>query len=437
MVDMRVHVPLEFLHTLGVNQTENQIIKDFSDCLVAAFEVLDQPEQPAIWKHLMSNTSLDISEHPTAIESNGAIVAIGVDILQQIMALPSEKFVTKIKQILEDAAKLSLSQIQGHPFEPQIIAIVGDEALDGNPKDFNKIRHQQAYHAIKQGWSTQTIAYKATSSDAFNQALERSWGDEKFDDVVNYYVNALVQVTDIHELSGSFHLRFFIRKMIKKLAPLAPPQMLDRSGNLDIECVVDIVKRLCGHPKMPKYGIDAVKRVNIDFNTTPQTFLTKMHEKYLEIQTIQKQLWIDQDTFWLKLRTALDANTPLEQKNTLVKIITDQYAHPQSPLNNRYIAILSRSPYVLKQLFAAGVLTTQNNQNANVVDGDAKKYSVYNSDKEFSLKEYMVEFLSSDDHPPEELEAAQDLLNIFQRTTLVQHIAEAPEAHTLKTTRKI
>jgi len=437
MIDMRVSIPGEFLDTLGVNRTEDQIIKDFSDCLVAAFEVLDQPDQPAIWKHLMSNTSLDISQHPNAIESNGAVVAMGMDILQQIMVLPPEKFVKKLKQILEDAAKLSSSQILGHPFEPQIITVVGDKALDGNSKDFNKIRHQQAYHAITHGWFPQTIAYKATSSDKFNQALERSWSDEKFDDVINYYVNALVEVTYIHELSGSFHLRFFIRKMIKKLAPVAPAQMLDPSGNLNIECIVDIAKRLCGHPKMPKYGIDAVKRVNIAFNTTPQTFLAKTHEKYLEMQTIQKQLWVEEDKFWMMLRSNLKSTTPLDAKNALVKIIKSHYASPKSPLVDRYIAILSLSPYVLKQLFAAGVLATQNNQNTNVVDGDAKKYSVYNSDKEFSLKEYVVEFLSSDDHPPEELEAAQDLLNIFQRTTLVQHIAEAPETHTLKNTRKM
>lgn len=421
---MRINVPLDFLDTLDVTQTQSLITKDFSDCLLFAFKLFAQADQPVIWKRLLSNTSFDISDKPHTIESNGAIVAVGEEKLQELMALPPEQFVETLKQILEITSKISLARTMGHVFETDTVAIVGDENFDSDPQVLNSIRHQQAYHAIEHGWSNEPIAYEPSPSDRFNQALDRSWNGETFDDILTFYVNAFVAITDTYELSRSFHLRFFFGEMVEKLTTVAPPHMLEASGNFTMEYYVEIVKELFCHPSMPKYGIETIKNMGcINNPISPTSFLEKMHTNYLATQTIKKQLWIDENAFWTRLGGNLDANTPIAPKNTLVEIITNHYAYPQPALTDRYIAILSQSPYVLKQLFDAGVLTMQKNQNANVVDANAKKYFVYNFDKELSLKNRMFEFLSSDDHTHEELQSAQDLLNIFQRTTLSEHIS--------------
>lgn len=430
---MRITLPLIFLGTLGLTRTENQIIKDFSDCLLNVFKIFAQTDQPVVWKNLLSNTGFEVSHIPNAIQSNGVVVSLGVEKIQELMTLTPQALVDTIKQILENNAKIALSEIFGHPFTPLTLEAANSKQLPSNQKFLDKIhekflekvRHQQAYHAIEHGWFNETIAYQPTPSDKFIQALDLSWDGQQFDDILDYYVNAFVEITDHYELSGSFQLLFFFGQMIEKLFTVAPPQMLDSSGSLSVECISDIVKSLCSHPKMPKYGIEAVKEVQINNSVTPKHFLKKNHTKYFEMKTIKTQLWVDHDTFWLKLRTHFNAKIPLDQKNTLIEIIKNHYTSPKHPLTERCIGILSQSPYVLKQLFDAGVITTQNNQNENFVDANEKKYFMYNFDKRFSVKEKTFEFLSlENNHLDEEWQSAQDLLDIFQRATLSEHVGE-------------
>lgn len=431
---MRIHVTLEFLDTLGVTPTVTRTANDFSNCLFHIFQLFNQPDQPPVWKHLLSNTCFDIADQPNTIQSNGAVVALGAEKLQELMTLPPQELVNTIQRILEDNARLSVSRICGHPFTPTAFEVVELKRLPSYNKILNTLYHQQAYHAIQHGWCDDNIVYAPTPSDRFNEALERSWADEHFDEITNFYVNGFVSITDNYELSGAFQMRFFLREMLKKLTTLAPTHLLDDIGDLTDECKHDIVKALVGHPKMPKYGIDIVRTELSNDNTAdnPWKVLRTVRETYLEMQNLKKHLLMDPLPFWEQVRSHYNARSSQYDKDMLVNIVVKNYPYPKRPLTDRSIAILARSSYVLKQLFDAGVLTTDST-GGNFIDPDAKKYSAHSYYGKIALKDAMRQRIERNIDGEDELQAAQDLLNIFQRTTLSEHISGTHNA----TKRKI
>lgn len=434
---MRIHVPLEFLDTLGVNRTANQTGKDFSNCLLNVFTILSEPTQPAVWRHLLSNTCFDIGEESNTIQSNGAIVTLGVDKLQELMSLPPQDLVNTIQQILENNARLSLSQILGQPFAPTAFEVVKYKRLPSYDKILNTFLNQQAYHAMKHGWTDENITYTPTPSDDFNKTLKRTWGAEDFDEIVDFYVNSFVKITENDELSGAFQLRFFLGEMFKKLTTVAPQHMLDDAG-LKVECKESIANTLASHPKMSKYAMSIVAEYFAVNNTIDKSwsFLHTIREEYLEIQNLKTQFLMDPIKFWGKVRDHCDGQNSQHEKDMLVQIVVNNYKYPKRPLTDRIIAILSQSSYVLKQLFDAGVLTTNPKGHGNFVDAEAKKYSAHSLHTKTSIKDKMVKTIEHEIHESKnygelELQSAQDLLNIFQRTTLSEHIGE-----TFKTSKR-
>lgn len=420
---MQITVPLEFLDTLGITQPQKQITSDFSDYLLRMLKLFDGMEQP-VWKRLLLNTCFDVADNPNAIQSNGVGVRWGVEKLQELMALPPNESMGAFQNIMENVAKLAVAQTLDLSLETSEIEIIDDTRFGYNPKIFDAIRQQHTFHAIQNGWSSTTnAAYAPTAADLFYDALEKSWTIENFDTAVDYYVDAFVQITDTDELSGLFQLRFCLDKMIDKLNTINPSQMMQPSGDLTEDGAIHLVQKLTNHPKMPKYACSLIATHLAPPNKVESSaFLYTLHQKYSEIQEFKKQLLVDRVQFWDRVRSNLDEKTPLFQKNNLVDVIVQNYPYPQTPLLHNEIFILSQSPYVLKQLFDAGVVATDKDQNANVMDADEHHHYLYSPNQQMTLKDRMIEFVSQNNTDSEDVHAAQDLLNIFQRTTLYKHI---------------
>lgn len=419
---MQIKVPLAFLDTLGITPSQKNITDDFSDYLLHMLKLFDGMEQP-IWTRLLLNTSFDLCDQPNALQSNGVGVLLGVEKLQELMALPPDESVVVLQNILENTARLATAQKLGLPFETSALEIVDDTQFGAQ----DAIRHQHTFYAVQNGWSSAPIAYAPTVSEAFHDALKTDWAVDEFDAAVDYYVNAFARITESDELSNSFQLRFCLGKMVDKLKTIDSTRMVEPSGNLTQNAAMHLVKKLIAHPKTPKYAFHPVSNhlTHLAYTNTvePSVFLYKLHQNYSEIQQFKQRLLVDHKDFWRRVFSHLEQNTPLFQKNNLVEVITHNYPYPQKPLLNTEILILSQSPYVLKKLFDAGVVATDKDQNANFVDANEQHYHLYSPNQRMTLKERMLEFVSQDTTDDEDVHAAQDLLNIFQRTTLSEHIS--------------
>lgn len=407
--------------------SEQETALDFSSALFALFDTLLCSPQRGVWEGVLPNICIALDGDPQGLNSDGVILMIGVEKMQEFMALPPAQFTTQMQDIFKEMAQYCLGAVSSTAFTPTTFAPM--ENLWSHAIS-DQIRQHHAHCAGQNAWGDAVVAPSPTPANDLMTLLGNAGKDQDIRKLAEECINAFADVAQVAELSSRYNLRCLMRQISTTLIQLAPEDMVNVEGTkrLSRDFTKEITDKMVNHPSisvMTKSDLRTELASPALFN--PTKVLEQAHQRYAEVWEIKTKLCLDDQDFWEAVRQRVSARTSPDAKDALVKTIVENYKFPVKALTDTHITALRFSPYVLQRLFDSNLLTTTLGARSNFVDPHEKKYMV--NCRLMSLKDLVENTLPDsygNDFGEEEKQAKNSLLSMFQRMTLVNSLDDLP-----------